>query len=512
MAMRDVLRAFVIGCLTVGGGPGAAAQEGTYTISHYTLRISPEVPSRVVAVQAVVDIDNPDHDTTFVFGLNDNYDSLSVTADGIPVRVEREHGWVSVTSAAPAGILRLEFSMQGNLGTSADERRQVVEDSSLFLLWSDRFYPIDFNRWAPVRTEIDLPQEFAVIAPGLLVSRRPSGHRLVSVFETTRPTVSFSVLADARWISTERTVGGMRMQTLLHPESQKFAEQIFSSAQEVIGYFSSILAPYPFDQYTFVTTTGVYARRAYPGFVGYEPRYLEKEFTTTGHDAHETSLLWWTYTSHGRGTGSFQWSEGFGDYAELMYDRAFGKPVPPIFSRFRSEYLALPADKDFLYCELGGNTPQKFVHGRYPWLMHLVRHVVGDSAFVRGMQLVFARFAHRTFSMDEFVVTLEEGCGQSLRWWRDEWLERKGVPELSMSVHSDSTGSGVRVTCTVDQHGNVYHLPLDIGVETGSGITVHRVTLGEAHQNFTFELKEKPKKVTLDPAGWLLLRIVPQKP
>ncbi len=489
-----------------------AGQDAGYTIRRYDLLITPDFSAKRITVRALVDIDNPGHDSVFVFGLNDRYDSMRVSEGHSAATAERANGWVTVTLNNPATNIRLDFRLEGSLGQSNDEKREIVADSSLFLLWSDRFYPIDFHRWANVRTELVVPAGFRAVAPGRLTATRSSGRSVTYVFETSQPAVSFSVLADARWIATERNVNGMHLHTLLHPGSQKYAEQIFRTSAEILGFFSENFLAYPFDQFTFVTTVGVYARRAYPGFVGYEPGYLEKEFTSTGHDAHETSLLWWTYTTHGRGPGSFQWTEGFGDYAELLYDETFGKPIPRVFERFRKEYLALPPEQDLPYADLRGNTPQKFVHGKYPWLMHMIRHVVGDSLFRRGMKLLFTRFQHTTFTMDEFIGALEEGCGQSLQWWKEEWLERKGVPIIATEYEIRKTGEGFRVACMIEQRGNLYHFPVDIGIVSRGGMTLHRVELTGHRQVFSFDMQEEPAKVVLDPKGWVLMQVVPIVP
>jgi aminopeptidase N len=267
------------------------------------------------------------------------------------------------------------------------------------------------------------------------------------------------------------------------------------------------MCPYPFEQFSFVTITGMYARRAFPGFVGYTPQYLEKEFTTTGHDAHETSLLWWGYTTRGEGPGSFQWTEGFGDYVEILYDETYQKPIPKIFERFRAEYLALPSEQDVPYTDLRGNTPQKIVHGKYPWLMHLVRYTVGDSAFISGLRLLFKRYRQRTFSMDEFIATLEEGSGQSLQWWREEWLERKGVPDIAFSSRVEKLDDSSRVVCDIEQRGNVYHLPLEIGIRTSRGLQVEKVQLVDQQMMFTFDVREEPSEIVLDPERWILMKV-----
>ncbi|RPH38201.1 hypothetical protein EHM92_00640 [bacterium] len=489
-------------CSTCVGSP----EEKSYGIEHYDLQIAPDFGTRVLSLTATINIDNPTLQDSFTFGLNDHYDTVKVTCRSSPVTIERADGTITVNVSKPSAKLRLSFELKGKLGKSNDENCDIVADSSLFLLWSDRFYPIDFNRWAAVRTELRLPAGFQAIAPGQLTETDNSGSTTRYVFESSIPTINFSVFADSRWIRTERRVNGIQMQTLLYPQSQKFSDQIFKTSSEILGFFSSVMCPYPFEQFSFVTIGGMYARRAFPGFVGYEPRYLEKEFTTTGHDAHETSLLWWGYTAHGSGPGSFQWTEGFGDYVEILYDEAYRKPVPRIFERFRAEYLALPVDQDVPYTELRGNTPQKIVHGKYPWLMHLLRYTVGDSAFARAMRLVFTRFRHVTYSMDEFISTLEEGCGQSLQWWREEWLERKGVPDITTSYQVEKDANHYHIHCTIEQRGNVYHMPLEVGVETPGGLHVEKVHLSERRGIFTFESNEEPTRILLDPKRWILMK------
>lgn len=497
-----LLGALLSGLIQVG-----LCENSEYRIQHYDLWIEPDFTMKSVSLTVAVSIENPSLKDSFTFGLNDRYESVIVTSASSASTIERGNGSITVKLTKPSAHLTLVFRLSGTLGKSVDEDREIVSDSSLFLLWSDRFYPIDFDHWATVRTEISLPAAFQVIAPGKTTSVETIGSKVIHVFETARPAVSFSVFADSRWIKTEREINGIRMQTLLHPESQKFSEQIFRTSSEILKFYSETFSPFPFDQFSFVTISGIYARRAFPGFVGYQPRYLEKEFTTTGHDAHETVLLWWGYTTRGDGPGSFQWTEGFGDYGEILYDHAYNKPIPSIFQRFHDEYLALPAEQDVSYSDLRGNTPQKIVHGKYPWLMHLVRYVVGDSAFNRAMKLVFGRFQFRTFSMNEFISTLEEGCGQPLQWWREEWLERKGIPEIAMSSQVQSADSGYSITCTLEQHGSIYHLPLEIGIESREGIRVEKVKLSQRQDTFTFESREQPTRVLLDPNGWVLMKV-----
>ncbi len=511
-------QAAIIAILAVATSGVARADGKPYDITRYDLRIIPDFRTHRMQLAASIRISNPAGLDTFAFLLSDKFDSVRAKTGGDrPVRVERGNGIVQVSMADAPRDLELRFDLEGSLGASdGEERRQAVDDSSLFLLWSDRFYPVDMNDWAIVSTTLVLPKRFDAIAPGRRVEVRDEGERRVQRFETSVPVCAASIFADSRWRRIESDSGGIPMVLLLHPGSERFADQITRTSREVLGFYSQTFCPYPFDGFAFVTLPGIYARRAFPGFIGYDPPYLEREMTTTGHDAHETALLWWFWTLRGSGPGAYQWTEGFGDYAEFLYDERSGKPRPTIFETFQKEYLALPPDSEPSYTELRGtNAMQPVIHGKYPMLMHVLRYRCGDEAFTRGLRLLFERFRFATFTMEEFIATMEEGTDQRLDWWRQEWLERKGVPTWRFSSDVRPSGAGASagydIKVTIEQIGPVYHLPVGVGIETASGLDIERLDLESARGTATFHSKAEPRGVILDPHHWILYRPSPEK-
>ncbi len=484
------------------------AQDANYDIEEYDLYIQPDFSTKELLISTKITLNNPDLQDTFYFGLNERFDSLIVKSESSPVSLQREDGWIVIVLQNPIKREKFLFETKGKLGKSDSENRDVITDSSLFLIWSDCFYPIDFNHWAKVKTTILLPDNFKVIAPGKLINIKKYENLIEHTFITTNPVVCFSVFADSRWIETRKTINGIEMQTLLYPKNQKFSEQIFQTSSEILNFYSETFCEYPFDQFSFINLDGIYARRAFPGFVGYSPAYLVKEFTKTGFDAHETALLWWFYTIRGDGPGSFQWTEGFGDYAEFLYDEKYQKPIPEIFQYFRNEYLKIPLEEDVMYYELNGSTPQKIVHGKYPWLMHIIRYKIGDEKFTKTMKLIFEKFRFRTFSIDEFISVLEEGSGQSMQWWREQWLERKGVPVITFKSDIQYNTDSYIIKCIFSQTGNIYDLPIEIEIDTEKGTELHKINIKEKETIITFKSNEKPIKITLDPNNWLLAKII----
>lgn len=504
-----VFSALLTGFVLLFGAARVLPQERpSYRITHYDLRIEPDFAAKTIRMLVSMEISNPTLGSSFSFELADAYKVVSLRASGSEALAGHENGEINVELRRPRKEVVLSFELEAAPGNSQDEDRPVIEDQSLFLLWSDRWYPVDFNQWATVRTTIVLPSNFQVIAPGKLISAGKQGDRIEHIFQTTQPTVCYSVFADSRWIRSERQVSGFRIITLLHAESQKHAAQIFSTSVDVLKFFSELHGCYSFDQFAFITIPRMYARRAFAGWIGYSPEYLEKEMGRTGYDAHETSLLWWGLTSHGRGPGSWQWTEGLGDYVEVIYGGARKKPLPQNFVRFRSDYLASPPEQDVPYDKLRGNTPQKIVHGKYPWTMQVMRERIGDDAFLRGIRLLFQQYRFRTFSMEEFIATFEQTSGQSLRWWREQWLERKGVPVVAFESSIVPSSNGYRITCKLAQEGEIYELPLEIGIRIENTTRIEKIMLRDRTAEVIFDCAERPSEVLLDPNERILMKKV----
>lgn len=100
-------------------------------------------------------------------------------------------------------------------------------------------------------------------------------------------------------------------------------------------------------------------------------------------------------------------------------------------------------------------------------------------------------------TINQFVAAFEEASGQSLRWWREQWLERKGIPALEFSAAVQAVDSGYRIACTFNQRGELYRVPVEIGIRTASGTPVHRVVFEQKQYSVVLHSGERPLSVEL---------------
>jgi aminopeptidase N len=141
-------------------------------------------------------------------------------------------------------------------------------------------------------------------------------------------------------------------------------------------------------------------------------------------------------------------------------------------------------------------------------VLHMLRAVVGDSAFFRAIRTYYAENVHGTALTADFARAAEQAHGEPLGWFFDQWLRRPGFAEVSTRWRYD--GSARRVILEVRQGSRwpPYRFPLTVVVRDASG-TERRMTVevgAEREQRITLPLAfdQAPAELSIDPDAQLL--------
>jgi aminopeptidase N len=127
------------------------------------------------------------------------------------------------------------------------------------------------------------------------------------------------------------------------------------------------------------------------------------------------------------------------------------------------------------------------------------------------LQTLFVEHRNATFTIDDLIASFERASGTKLDWWRKQWLERRGVPQLSMTNKANSQrttkGMSFRVDGTLEQHGATYRFPVEIGIRTATGVEYVRFTVLNQQTPFVWTGRAEPLEVILDPKNKLLYKL-----
>jgi aminopeptidase N len=230
--------------------------------------------------------------------------------------------------------------------------------------------------------------------------------------------------------------------------------------------------------------------------------------------AHETAHQWF-----GDAVTETEWphlwlSEGFATYFAALWvqksagDSAFRGEMARIRNEITSDQRVarLPVidtiETDLLSL-LDANSYQK---GGF--VLHMLRSMLGDSAFFRGLRNYQSKYRHGTALSDDLRHELEASSGQQLGWFFDQWLTRPGFPELTTAWKYDSAAGRMNLQVTQGSRFGNYRFPLEIEIQTADGKKMRTSVEVPARVSTQLMLEPRlnaaPKTVVLDPDVKLL--------
>ncbi|HMK37966.1 MAG TPA: M1 family aminopeptidase, partial [Bacteroidota bacterium] len=149
------------------------------------------------------------------------------------------------------------------------------------------------------------------------------------------------------------------------------------------------------------------------------------------------------------------------------------------------------------------------LYARGAWVLHMLRGLLGDEPFWRGIHSYLTKFQFACAETDEFRLALEDATGQNLDWFFRQWVFHAGYPKLKVTKAWDDAAHLLRLTVEqtqqVDSLTGYFRFPLVVECTTASGTTTRTVWVQEKEESFMIPLDGPPLMVIAD-KGYRLLK------
>jgi hypothetical protein len=221
--------------------------------------------------------------------------------------------------------------------------------------------------------------------------------------------------------------------------------------------------------------------------------------------AHELGHQWW-----GQAVGwknyHEQWlSEGFAQYFAAMYSEKERGPdtFDDVLRQMRRWAIdTSPQGPVYLGYRLGhikgdSRVFRAVIYNKAAMVLHMLRHLVGDEAFFRGVRAFYAEWRFRKAGTNDFRVAMEKATGTDLNAFFEAWIYRTDIPRLQ--VRHVVQGSNALVT--IEQRGDVIPVP----------VTITLVYTGGSTERLTIPVTERTVTRTLPLTGTLRELVVNQE-
>ncbi|MEW6442797.1 MAG: M1 family aminopeptidase [bacterium] len=391
----------------------------------------------------------------------------------------------------------------------------VISDEGVLLLDAAGWYPALAGSSPVFRVTIETPAGMEAVTSGQRLSREATGAGSRSVWEIDHP-VEGLALAAGRYLVRESSAGELPLYAYFYPESASLASSYLEAAGPYLRLYSERIGPYPFAKFAIVENffpTGY----GFPSFTLLGSTVIRLPFIVETSLGHEIGHSWWgngVFVDMGQGN----WSEGLTTYtADYLYKELASEQEATEFRRrILREYASLvPPDKDFPLAEFrerDSPATEAVGYGKSAMVFHMIRGLVGEEAFWRGLQAFYRENCFKRASWEDLAEAFGRQAGVDLRGFSRQWVVRKGAPMLLLeqvgSVQEGQAG-GWRVTGTLRQREPLYDLRVPLRIRTERGSRDEVVRLGGSTASFSVTVKERPLSLEADPDADLFRRLDP---
>ena len=527
-----------------GPAPLPGEYTGAFDVLHYDLELSLHEGRSDIEARARILVAPPgDPDTPMEFDLV----GLAVHAVEVNgIRTPFEYADGKLRAFAPPNAtdtVTVEVAYGGTPDDGLILRDNVHGDPAAFAdNWPNRarfwFPSVDHpSDKATVEYTIHAPAAWQVIANGTIAAPpAPAGDDALGGAEgrrtwrwtTSVPIPSYTMVVGGADLAVRqvglaacgdspaspRSDGCTRVSYWVYPQDIGNAARIFRRAAEMVDFFTDLIGPYPYEKLANVQSATRFGGMENSSAIFYTEQGIAEGRDMEGTVSHEIAHQWF-----GDSVTESEWydlwlSEGFATYFGALFFEAADGPedLRERMENSRQRVLAsgdvnrpvVDPEETNLFALLNANN--------YPkggWVLHMLRGMLGDEVFFAGIRSYYARFRDSVASTSDFRAVMEEASGSDLGWFFDQWLYQPGFPVVASETTWDAaTGEAVvTVRQTQQMDWPVFRLPLDIEFEVGGNAERRRVEVTGREDVFRIQLAAAPSDTTLDPDGFLLMRM-----
>ncbi len=319
-------------------------------------------------------------------------------------------------------------------------------------------------------------------------------------------------------LARERGSPALPVHVVSPPKDRARARDAGTRAGEIAAYYASIVHDVPYPALTVAVVESNVPGGHSPGYLS----ILNQPLPTTPfvwrddpaafdeypdfYIAHEVAHQWW-----GQAVGwknyHEQWlSEGFAQYFAILFaQHQRGEDTFASLLRQLTRWTVDTSDQGPVslgyrlgYLQGGGRTFRALVYNKGALVLHMLRRMLGDEVFFRGVRRFYAAHRYDKAGTDDLQHAMETESGRSLGRYFDRWILGQDLPSLAASW--DVAADGQSVAVRLEQApGRVFEFPVTVTLDYTNGPSEdHTVVVTDQVTRQTFPLKGRLKRIELN--------------
>lgn len=367
---------------------------------------------------------------------------------------------------------------------------------------------------------ITAPRHYKVISNGLLLEESDLGNntKLTHWKQSVPVSCWLFVLGVAEFaVKYVDQFKGKSIETWVYAKNREAGFYDFDEpTKAVLQFYSDYVGPFAYEKLANIQTPSVNGGMETSSAIFYGEDLVngKRDERTRNIVIHEIAHQWF-----GNAVTETTWddawlSEGFATYFTLMFiEHAYGKEAftQGIVKARKSVFDMAVKMPDFSIVSPRSAEKEPVTSGityqKGAWVLHMLRNMVGDANFQKGIRSFYASFYNANATTDDFRLAMEKASGKDLKMFFKQWLYQPVNPELYATWEYNASTKKVTIQVEQKQAGDiVFNVPVEIGIYSkGSATpTMLKINLKAKQQVQTFAVDGKPDKLEMDPQNKLL--------
>jgi aminopeptidase N len=383
-----------------------------------------------------------------------------------------------------------------------------------------------------------VPAQFLTVSNGNLLSVTDNGATKTHHWRHDVPHAAYLVsLVVGDFAVIEDSYNGHPVTYYVRPDRKDDAHFYFGKTPEMMRFFSEYTGvEYPYDKYAQTVVEIYTGAMEHTTATTHSFMLLLDERAALDVDlvpvvAHELAHQWFGDLITCRDWPNGWLNEGFATYFEELWEEHDQGSDYFKHTMLNSKNRYISEDRHYrrpivyrVYHNDGFELFDGHMYSKGGWVLHMLRHQLGEAAFRRAIKAYIERYRTREVITADLERTLEEVTGHSLAQFFQQWVYQGGYPAFEVNYSWDNEHKmaklKIKQTQKVDELTPCFVTPVDLAftIPTSDEAAKDKQTTqtrtvplhvivgedGQVEQSFYVPLEREPVMVRFDPDGWLL--------
>lgn len=390
-----------------------------------------------------------------------------------------------------------------NYARGFSESAGIIWKKGVYLAGSTYWVPYFNDELVTFNLTTKTPLDWRVVTVGERTLDETRGGFHFDTWESPTPQEEVFLIA-AAFHEYKYSMGAVDAMAFLRSPDEGLANKYLETTAQYMEMYRKLVGPYPYTKFALIENfweTGY----GMPSFTLLGEKIIRFPFILHSSYPHELLHNWWgnsVYINFDKGN----WCEGLTAYmADHLIKEQRGQAAEYRRATLQKYTNYVTPETDFPLSKFSSrhDKPSEAIgYGKTLMFNHMLRQKVGDENFIKSYQVFNRNNKFKRASFDDIRLAFEEVTGENLKWFFEQWVQKKGAPSLvleNVTVKAIRDFNNVSFTLNQTQAGNVFYLDVPIAIVTNNGINYETVQMNEKISSFNISLEEKPLKIMIDP-------------